>query len=116
RRSAIQRPRRAAKRPRATASNSVQRRPSGDYQKKGVTGVGVHVALVGKTLPSKVMAKALRAGFQRFIQRLRPLPVGSRLRTTRFMHSDRAGSLRTGRGALVARRKRPLRLSIAWLE
>jgi hypothetical protein len=32
--------------------------------------------------PSKVIANALRAGFQRFIHRLRPRPVGSRLRTT----------------------------------
>jgi hypothetical protein len=38
---------------------------------------------VGKSRASKVMAKALRAGFQRFIQRWRPVPVGSSLRITR---------------------------------
>lgn len=33
--------------------------------------------------PSKAMSKALRAAFQRAIQRLRPVPVGSRLITAR---------------------------------
>jgi hypothetical protein len=33
--------------------------------------------------PSKVMSKALRAAFHRLLQRLRPRPVGSRLRTVR---------------------------------
>ncbi len=35
--------------------------------------------LVGARRPSKVMAKAFKAAFQRLIQRLRSLPVGSRL-------------------------------------
>ena len=38
---------------------------------------------IGKSRPSKVSANALRAGFHRFIHREAPLPVGSRLRTTR---------------------------------
>ena len=29
--------------------------------------------------PSKAISKALRAGFQRMAQRLRPVPVGSKL-------------------------------------
>ena len=37
----------------------------------------------GSRRPSKVIAKALSAGFQRFIHLLLPRPVGSRLRTTR---------------------------------
>ncbi|SUB53115.1 Hydroxyneurosporene synthase (CrtC) [Nocardia brasiliensis] len=38
---------------------------------------------VGVIRPSKVMAKALRAGFHRIIRRARPRPVGSRDRVTR---------------------------------
>ncbi|HZE30884.1 MAG TPA: hypothetical protein VE198_05525, partial [Actinoallomurus sp.] len=34
--------------------------------------------------PSKVMSKAFRAAFHRLVQRLRPLPVGSRLISARY--------------------------------
>ena len=57
-----------------------------DCQTIGVTGLAVHVGCWDrrpqKRRPSKVMAKALRAGFQRFIHRSWPVPVGSSERTT----------------------------------
>ena len=36
------------------------------------------------------MAKALSAGFQRALHRIRPLPVGSSERTVRYMHLSAA--------------------------
>lgn len=33
--------------------------------------------------PSKAISRALSAGFQRLVHRVRPLPVGSRLRTVK---------------------------------
>jgi hypothetical protein len=42
--------------------------------------------------PSNVMSKAFRAAFQRFVHRLRPFPVGSRLLIARYRHF-RAGLL-----------------------
>jgi hypothetical protein len=56
-----------APRPRATGFYKELRK--GDCQVSGVTGAGGSYWLVGKSRPSKVIAKALRAGFQRFIQR-----------------------------------------------
>ena len=41
---------------------------------------------------AKVMAKALSAGFQRALHRIRPLPVGSSERTVRYMHLSAACS------------------------
>ena len=39
-----------------------------------------------------MMAKALSAGFQRALHRIRPLPVGSSERTVRYMHLSAAYS------------------------
>ena len=51
------------------------------------------------------MAKALRAGFHRFIQRSWPLPFGSSDLTTRSMHLIAACSLGKCPRARVARRR-----------
>jgi hypothetical protein len=37
-----------------------------------------------------VMAKTLITGFQRIVHRVRPVPVGSRLRVTRYRHFSAA--------------------------
>ncbi len=47
-----------------------------------VNGVSLFYLLV-RMRPSKVMAKAFRAAFQRLVQRCRPRPVGSRLQIVR---------------------------------
>lgn len=56
------------------------------------------------------MAKALSAGFHRFIHLEAPLPVGSRLRTTRYKHLRAACSLGKWPRARVARR------NLAWID
>src|SRR5262245_60844632 len=63
--------------------------------------------------PSKVMSKALRAAFQRLVQRCRPRPVGSRLTTTRERCLSAACSEGKWPRALTERRNRALRLSMA---
>ena len=42
------------------------------------------------------MAKALITGFQRIVHRVRPVPVGSRLRVTRYRHFSAAGTCSNG--------------------
>ena len=49
-----------------------------DYRSNGVRGVHCYWFSAAGMRSAKVMAKALRAGFQRFIQRCAPRPVGSR--------------------------------------
>ena len=66
--------------------------------------------------PSNVMAKALRAAFHRFIQRFLPLPVGSRLRTTRYRHFNAACSVGKWPLARVALRIRAWSDSTALVE
>ncbi len=62
------------------------------------------------------MANALRAGFQRIVQRARPAPVGSRLRVTRYKHFRAACSVGKCPRARTARRYRALSDSIALVE
>ena len=62
------------------------------------------------------MANALRAGFQRIVQRARPTPVGSRLRVTRYKHFRAACSVGKCPRARTARRYRALSDSIALVE
>jgi len=66
--------------------------------------------------PSKVMSNAFRAAFHRLDQRARPLPVGSRLVTTRYRTLRAAASLGKWPRALTARRNLAFRLSIALVE
>lgn len=52
-------------------------------QEIGATRLVVNSLRPGERRPSKVISKALTAGFQRIVQRRRPCPVGSRLITAR---------------------------------
>src|SRR2546423_926416 len=52
-------------------------------QTNGVTLLVENYLRPADRRPSKVISKALRAGFQRIVQRRRPCPVGSRLITAR---------------------------------
>src|ERR1700704_5751307 len=63
--------------------------------------------------PGKAMLKAFSAGFQRFVQRCRPFPVGSRLMIARDTHLRAAVSVGKCPRALTALRILALTLSIA---
>src|SRR5208282_1643067 len=65
--------------------------------------------------PSNVMSIALRAAFHRFVHRLRPFPVGSRLMTAMYRHFIAACSVGKCPRALTARRSRALMDSIAFV-
>ena len=54
--------------------------------------------------PSKVIANALRASFQRMTHRALPRPVGSRERVTRYRHFNAACSVGKCPRARTARR------------
>ena len=56
---------------------------AGDCPIFGVTAWHLQLVVVGVRRPSKVIAKALSAGFHRMVRRDRPRPVGSRDRVTR---------------------------------
>jgi len=64
----------------------------------------------------KVMANALMTGFQRIVHRVLPVPVGSRLRVTRYRHFMAACSVGKWPRARIARRYRALSDSIAFVE
>jgi hypothetical protein len=66
----------------------------------------------GSSRPSNVIANALSAGFHRFIQRRRPVPVGSSDLTARYRHFNAACSLGKCPRARVARLVRACRLSM----
>src|SRR5712692_9881447 len=66
-------------------------------QLNGVTDLGGYFMPAGRR-PSKVMSKALRAAFHRLVQRLRPLPVGSRLMIARYRHLRAPARWGSGRG------------------
>ena len=59
------------------------------------------------------MSKALRAAFQRLVQRRRPRPVGSRLTTVKYRCLSAACSLGKCLRALTERRKRAFSDSMA---
>ena len=61
------------------------------------------------------MSKALRAAFHRLVQRLRPLPVGSRLLSARYRHLRAACSVGKWPRAFTALRSRALTDSIAFV-
>src|SRR4029450_3100472 len=61
------------------------------------------------------MAKASMTGFQRIVHRVRPVPVGSRLRVTRYRHLSAACSVGKCPRARTARRERAFRLSVAFV-
>ena len=62
------------------------------------------------------MSKAFRAAFHRFVHRLRPFPVGSRLLIARYRHFRAACSVGKWPRAFTARRSRALIDSIVILS
>jgi hypothetical protein len=62
------------------------------YVNNGGWGLHFWLSCAGLSRSGKLIAKALRAGFRRLIQRFWPLPVGSKDRVTRYRHFNAAVS------------------------